>query len=426
MKLIHYTFRKLFLALGIVLLLWAVFFYIQILHEVEDETNDSLEYYKEVIIREALTDSTMLVDHVDIMTKYYIRQVDPSEADLTKDEYYDSFIYSELEGEYEPVRVLRTYFRTADGRYYRLIINTSTLEKDDMVEAIFWSVIILYVVLLACILGISHFVFRKSMRPFYNVIDWLRNFRLGKENEPLRNETKVEEFKVLNQAILEVTRRNEELYTRQKEFVENAAHELQTPLAVCMNKVEWLSENPACTEEQLMEYAELHQALGNVVKLNKSLLLLSRIGNKQFPDTRQVEMNRLVRTVTADLSEIYEHRQINVTVEDTGMLIATLNESLAATLVTNLIKNAFVHNKPGGFIRIRLAPHELSVCNSGESDQKLDVEKLYLRFSTNGKKKESTGLGLAIVRAIIELYSLRLEYIHNGCHEFKLLFPTDS
>lgn len=423
MKLIHYTFRKLSLALGIILLLWAVFFYIQILHEVEDETNDSLEYYKEVIIREALTDSTMLVDHVDIMSKYYILEVDAAEADLTKDEYYDAFIYSEMEGEYEPVRVLRTYFRTADGRYYRLTINTSTLEKDDMVEAILWSLVILYIVLLACILGVSHFVFRKSMRPFYNVIAWLSNFRLGKKNDPLDNETKVEEFKVLNQAIREVTCRNEELYTRQKEFVENAAHELQTPLAVCMNKVEWLSENPACTEEQLMEYAELHRALGHVVKLNKSLLLLSRIENKQFPDTRTIEMNELVHTVAGDLSEIYGHKQINVSIEDIGTLVATLNESLAATLVTNLIKNAFVHNKSGGFVHIRLTTHELSIYNSGESDEKLDVEKLYHRFSTQGIKKESTGLGLAIVRAIIDLYGLRLEYIHNGCHEFKLIFP---
>lgn len=423
MKLIHYTFRNLSIALGIVLLLWAVFFYIQILHEVEDETNDSLEYYKELIIKEALADSTLLTDHVDIMTKYYIHEVPAEEANLSEDEFYDAFIYSELEQEYVPVRVLRTYFRTANGKYYQLVINTSTLEKDDMVAAIFQSIVILYVVLLCCILGVTHFVFRKSLRPFYNVIQWLNNFRLGKKNAPLENETRVDEFKVLNRTILEVTKRNEELYTRQKEFVENAAHELQTPLAVCMNKVEWLSENPACTEEQLMEFADLHRTLGNVVKLNKSLLLLSRIENKQFPDTKEIELNQLIHTVTDDLSEIYEHKQINVSIEDAGTLVCTMNESLAATLVSNLIKNAFVHNKPEGFIHIKLTSKELSVYNSGESDEKLDMEKLFNRFSTKGRSKESTGLGLAIVKAIIRLYSIRLQYTHNGCHEFKLTFP---
>ena len=46
------------------------------------------------------------------------------------------------------------------------------------------------------------------------------------------------------------------MYNQQKQFVENASHELQTPLAICMNKLELLSEDPDCTEEQLSEIAE--------------------------------------------------------------------------------------------------------------------------------------------------------------------------
>lgn len=422
MKLIQYTFRNLSFALGIVLMLWAVFFYMEILQEVEDETNDSLEYYKELIIKQALTDSTLLVDHVDIMTKYYIQEVSEKEANLSKNEFYNAFIYSETEMEYEPVRVLRTYFRTANGKYYQLTINTSTLEKDDMVEAIFQSIILLYIILLGCILGVTHFVFKKSLRPFYNIIHWLNNFRLGKKNEPLLNETRVDEFKMLNQTIREMTKRNEELYTQQKEFVENAAHELQTPLAICMNKLELLSENPSCPEDVLMGMAELHHTLAGVVKLNKSLLLLSRIENKQFPDTKKLELELLVRHITDDLSEIYEHKHISTTIESAGVLTYEMNESLASILITNLIKNAFVHNKPDGVIRIKITNKELSICNSGESDDKLNIGNLFNRFSTKGRKKESTGLGLAIVKAITTLYSIRFEYRHNGCHEFKLTF----
>lgn len=422
MKLIHYTFRNLSIALGIILMLWAIFFYIQILHEVEDETNDSLQYYKSLIIKEALADSTMLVDHVDIMTKYYIHEVSEEEADLSKEEFYDTFIYSETEMEYVPVRALQTYFRTANNKYYQLIVNTSTLEKDDMIAAIFQSIVILYIILLSCILGVTHFVFRKSLRPFYNIIQWLNNFKLGKKNAPLINKTNVDEFKILNHTILEVTKRNEELYTRQKEFVENAAHELQTPLAICMNKLELLSENPACSEEQLKDIADLHHTLSNVVKLNKSLLLLTRIKNKQFPDTREIKLNPLINTITNDLAEIYEHKHISISLEENATLAFVMNESLAGTLITNLIKNSFIHNKTGGFIHIKITSHELSIYNSGDMDEKLDIENLSNRFSTKGTKKESTGLGLAIIKAIIALYSIQLEYNYNGCHEFKLIF----
>ena len=74
MKLIHYTLRNLFVPILVIFAAWGCVFCLMILHEVEDETNDSLENYKEIIIRSALADSTLLKDHVDIMTRYYIRE----------------------------------------------------------------------------------------------------------------------------------------------------------------------------------------------------------------------------------------------------------------------------------------------------------------------------------------------------------------
>lgn len=108
MKLIHYTLRNLFVPILVIFAAWGCVFCLMILHEVEDETNDSLENYKEIIIRSALADSTLLKDHVDIMTRYYIREVPESEAKLDKDEFYDTTVYIEIEQEYEPVRALRT------------------------------------------------------------------------------------------------------------------------------------------------------------------------------------------------------------------------------------------------------------------------------------------------------------------------------
>lgn len=423
MNLIHYTFRNLSVALGIVLLLWAVFFYVRMIGEVEDETDDSLEHYKERIIREALADSTLLTDHLDILTKYYIREVPAQEADWSADEYYDSAIYSEADREEVPVRALSTYFRTASGRCYHLTVMTSTLEKDDLIEAIFHSIVLLYLVLLGCILTVTHWVFRKSLHPFYRLIDWLDRFKPGKTNPPLVNPTRIAEFRLLNRTIGETIRRHEELYIRQKEFVENAAHEWQTPLAVCLNKLEWLSENPACSEAQLQEIAALYRTLSAVARQNKSLLLLSRIENKQFPDTHPVALNPLARRIAADLSELYEHKRIRLQTNETGPLTYRLNESLAETLLANLIKNAFIHNRPGGFVAITLTPTTFVVRNSGPADTPLDTGRLFDRFGIRRSGPDSTGLGLALVKAIADLYSLGLHYRYDACHEFKIVFP---
>lgn len=421
MKLIHYTFRNLSIPLLIILTAWACCFYFVIMHEIDDETNDSLENYKEIIIKTVLADSTLLHDHVDIMTKYYIREVPESEADLDKDEFFDSTTYIEIEMEDEPVRVLRTWFMTADRKYYELTIETSTLEKEDMAEAIFVSIIILYVSLLCCILLVSHFVFKSSFRPLYTLVKWLKEYRPGKQQAPLVNQTKVEEFKILNQAIQTATNRSTEMYNQQKQFVENASHELQTPLAICMNKLELLSENPDCTEEQLSEIAGINHTLRGIIKMNKSLLLLSRIDNKQFPDTSEIDFNKLIDKYLPDFEDMYEYKNIHVTYTETGTLIYTMNESLASTLLSNLLKNAFIHNIESGSIAISVTGRTLTISNSSESTG-LNEATLFNRFEKQTHKKESTGLGLAIVKSIISIYGIDIKYEYNGLHKFILTF----
>lgn len=421
MKLIHYTFRNLSIPLLIILTAWACCFYFVIMHEIDDETNDSLENYKEIIIKTVLADSTLLHDHVDIMTKYYIREVPESEADLDKDEFFDSTTYIEIEMEDEPVRVLRTWFMTADRKYYELTIETSTLEKEDMAEAIFVSIIILYVSLLCCILLVSHFVFKSSFRPLYTLVKWLKEYRPGKQQAPLVNQTKVEEFKILNQAIQTATNRSTEMYNQQKQFVENASHELQTPLAICMNKLELLSENPDCTEEQLSEIAGINHTLRGIIKMNKSLLLLSRIDNKQFPDTSEIDFNKLINKYLPDFEDMYEYKNIHVTYTETGTLIYTMNESLASTLLSNLLKNAFIHNIESGSIAISVTGRTLTISNSSESTG-LNEATLFNRFEKQTHKKESTGLGLAIVKSIISIYGIDIKYEYNGLHKFILTF----
>lgn len=421
MKLIHYTFRNLSIPLLIILTAWACCFYFVIMHEIDDETNDSLENYKEIIIKTVLADSTLLHDHVDIMTKYYIREVPESEADLDKDEFFDSTTYIEIEMEDEPVRVLRTWFMTADRKYYELTIETSTLEKEDMAEAIFVSIIILYVSLLCCILLVSHFVFKSSFRPLYTLVKWLKEYRPGKQQAPLVNQTKVEEFKILNQAIQTATNRSTEMYNQQKQFVENASHELQTPLAICMNKLELLSENPDCTEEQLSEIAGINHTLRGIIKMNKSLLLLSRIDNKQFPDTSEIDFNKLINKYLPDFEDMYEYKNIHVTYTETGTLIYTMNESLASTLLSNLLKNSFIHNIESGSIAISVTGRTLTISNSSESTG-LNEATLFNRFEKQTHKKESTGLGLAIVKSIISIYGIDIKYEYNGLHKFILTF----
>lgn len=420
MKLIHYTISKLSIVLVIILAVWAYLFYFNILDEILDETDDSLENYKNLIIRQVLTDTSAIHNHNDLMSQYLIKEIPEEKAIHYQERYFDSTRFYETELEFDPVRVLKTAFRGQNKKFYELTIMISTLEQDDMIEAILQWIIILYFTLLVCIILVSKIVFRRSLSPFYKLLDWLNTFTLGGENPPLDNPNKIKEFKQLNDTIRKMTHRSEEMYSQQKQFIENASHELQTPLAICNNKLELLAERADCTEEQLQEIADIHRNVGRIIKLNKSLLLLSRIENGQFRDVKEVELNPIIRELIEDFQEIYKHKKLRVRLDETGICKIHANESLANTLVTNLLKNAMLHTPTNGEIIIGIHPLQITISNSGEG-KPLDHFRLFTRFyQADNRKPDSTGLGLAIVQSIARLYGIRVTYSYDGMHHFTI------
>ena len=90
------------------------------------------------------------------------------------------------------------------------------------------------------------------------------------------------------------------MFEQQKQFIGNASHEIQTPLAICRNRLEMLMEDDSLSEKQLEELMKTHQTLEYITKLNKSLLLLSKIDNGQFTDTKEVDLNVLLRQYLED------------------------------------------------------------------------------------------------------------------------------
>jgi signal transduction histidine kinase len=186
-----------------------------------------------------------------------------------------------------------------------------------------------------------------------------------------------------------------------------------------MNKLELLSENPDCTEEQLVEISDIRRILSRLVKMNKSLLLLSRIENNQFPDTYEVSLTKIAEEVIADFSYIFESRNIRVHIIKESPLILRMDESLAVTMITNLLKNAFVHNREGGEIYLEIAENQLTVSNTSDSPE-LNRERLFQRFGKQSNRPDSTGLGLATVKSIAGLYHIEVSYSYNGKHRFQL------
>ena len=129
----------------------------------------------------------------------------------------------------------------------------------------------------------------------------------------------------------------------------------------------------------------------------------------------------MINKYLPDFKEMYEHKNIHVTYTETGALMCTMNESLASTLISNLLKNAFVHNKENGSIILTVTKRTLTIANSSDSPG-LNEATLFNRFEKQTHKKESTGLGLAIVKSIASIYGIKIKYEYNGLHQFILTF----
>ena len=276
--------------------------------------------------------------------------------------------------------------------------------------------------MLVTLLTVSIWVFYRSLRPLYALLHWLDSYLPGKQHEPVPNDTHIPEFRRLNEAAAQAVERSEQLFKQQKQFIGNASHELQTPLAVCNNRIEWLLDNTELTEEQMEELFKTKHTLNYIVRLNKSLLFLSRIDNGQFTDSRPVEINSIVKRLLDDYKEIFSHYEAQISLEEQGRLTITMNETLAEALVSNLLKNAFIHNKEQGHVRVTIQTNSLTLANTGQTEP-LDSEHIFERFYQGSKKKESTGLGLAIAEAICRQYGLHISYRYqNKEHIFRLQF----
>lgn len=424
MKLLYRLALRLTVVLVPLLVLWAALFYYATVDEIHDEADDSLEAYSYMIMTRHLAGETLPPLNNGSNNGYQLRQVDSLYAATRPHlQFRDDNYYIPDKREYEPARVLTTLFHTPDGRWMELEVATPTFEKDDLLETILGWIVFLYVVLLISGVSLTMWVIRSSMKPFYRLLQWVDRYTPGHAHEPVPNATSVAEFRQLSGAMQQMVDRSEELYDRQKQFIGNASHELQTPLAVLGNRMEWMLDTMELNEAQMAEVVRMLQTQRHLVRLNRNLLLLTKIDNGQFPESVAVDLVQLIRNEQEILDELYEEQQIRCTLQLPERFDVQMNESLASVLITNLLRNAYLHSAAGAAVEVSLGQRRLVVMNEGA--EPLDAARIFERFYQGSKREGSTGLGLALVRAVCEAYGLLLTYQYGeGYHHFEVEWPA--
>lgn len=414
MKLTTHAIRSLILPLLLIFGAWSVAFYFILSDELIDEVDDQLEVYSEQIIRRYLAGEALPDSADGSNNTYYLRQVAASEQDVQYGvEYEFKNVYVASRREEEPARVMRTLFECHDGTYWELTVMTPVYERNEVISTILVSTFILLVVMLLVVIAVFAWVFVRHTRPLNHILQHLDNYKIGHKHL-LDNDTNVTEFQRLGDSVNACISRIEEVYERERRFIGDASHELQTPLAICQNRIEMLLEDASLTEQQMVELVKMQQTISELIRLNRTLLFLSKIENNQFIDTVEVSVNEKVRHQVEMLAEVYESKGISIHLYEQGQWNFMANDELLTALVSNLLRNAYLHNVDEGSIDVYIKDGVLSIANTGDGDA-LDASRLFDRFyKARHDKKHSNGLGLSIVKAICDASGLGIRYAFEG------------
>jgi signal transduction histidine kinase len=270
---------------------------------------------------------------------------------------------------------------------------------------------------------VTRVVYKKLWKPFYLTLREIEQFNIQKNEVPQFQETSIQEFRQLNDALGKLVSNNLQAYKIQKEFTENASHEMQTPLAVFQSKLDILLQQSNLSKEQLLIIQSLYNVTSRLTRINKNLLLLAKMDNLQFLDTEALNVPVVIAGSLSFFTEQAEANAIRIETDITPEdCIVQSNKTLLESLINNLITNAIKHNLPEGIIRISFQNRRLAIENTGVSNE-LDNTTLFRRFGRMSKTTKGSGLGLAIVQQICTLYRWQIEYRYTGNrHQFIIIF----
>jgi len=326
-------------------------------------------------------------------------------------------MYNELTGQSQPYRQLAT-FVTFQGRPYELQIRLSLLDTEGLLGRIVLVGVALFGVLGLGMLALQVRFNRRLWQPFYQLLAQLQQYRLNRGQPVTLPATPVQEFRELNDAVQLLLRQNQRAYRDQKEFAENAAHEMQTPLAILRTQLDLLVQAPGLTEEQAGYLESLLGVEHRLTHLTKSLLLLAQLDNQLYFPSETVDLAATVRTQLAQLQDQIRARNLTVETDLAATVPLRMHRGLLEVLVSNLLVNAIRHNHAGGQLWVSLTPALLTVENTGRAES-LQEAGLFERFhKATDSPAESVGLGLTLIQRICTRCGLplRYRYVSPGRH----------
>ncbi|MDR2228331.1 MAG: HAMP domain-containing histidine kinase [Flavobacteriaceae bacterium] len=306
-----------------------------------------------------------------------------------------------------------------NNKPFRFTVQTNIEESQETIVVIAITTFFFFMTIVFGFLFINRKLSNSVWKPFRDTLEKLKKFNLNHHTKIEFNRTDTLEFEELNRSLSKLIEHNIMVYKTQKEFTENASHELQTPLAILKNKLDLLLQSKDLTQEQYQITEEMNKALTRSARINKNLLLLAKIENNQFDNSETILFNALLHQSIETLQEHFDQKNITIRENVSEEVEVHGNSSLTEILINNLILNSIRHTPFGGTISIKLTNSAFEISNSGT--EKLNTDLLFKRFSSLSSHTGGSGLGLAIIKEICTFHGWTVAYkFENNQHIFSI------
>lgn len=231
--------------------------------------------------------------------------------------------------------------------------------------------------------------------------------------------------------------RIEESFEQQQEFIQNASHELRTPIAIALTNIEVQEMDETPTVEEYKELTQTIKAsLERMNAVNNNLLILSE-GNNLNLSFAPLDINTILHELIRETANTAAKDNITITPElSEKPIIVNGDIMMLRQCFFNLIENAIKYNKENGSITVRSFSDAMNasviVSDTGIGIPKEDLENIFRRFyrvdKSRSRQKGGSGLGLAIVEKIVSLHggTISVESEVDKGSTFTIMLPINT
>jgi signal transduction histidine kinase len=257
----------------------------------------------------------------------------------------------------------------------------------------------------------GYFIAGRMLKPVSNLSSLAARISSTNLKERINYHGSEEEIKRLVDTFNEMMERLETSFESQKQFIQDASHELRTPIATAQTNIEVIEMTKkvsASDYRRLMKV--LKQSLERMTQLSDQLLLLAD-ASQERANWQTVDIKSIISEVATEVSARAKMAGISLEVEPASDEMLVKGDSLRLKqAIFNVIYNAIKYNRPGGIVKISTMAEEsrivVQVKDSGIGISPDDQHHIFDRFYRVDKSRARTqggsGLGLAIVKKIVD------------------------